>query len=122
MKKLFLFLCIFSSIFVISCGTKKDNIEVQFKINNNESFDLENFVIFLSEDKSIKTDSTTVEANSAKNISLNMEFAEKKDGSYTIEYVANGTSVSEIRGYYTNGSPLEKEILITIENNSLSWE
>ena len=46
MKKLFLFLCIFSSIFVISCGTKKDNIEVRFKINNNESFDLENFVIY----------------------------------------------------------------------------
>ena len=71
MKKLFLFLCIFSSIFVISCGTKKDNIEVQFKINNNESFDLENFVIFLSDDKSITTVSTTVEANSSKNISLN---------------------------------------------------
>lgn len=122
MKKLFLFLCIFSSIFVISCGTKKDNIEVQFKINNNESFDLENFVIFLSDDKSIKTDSTTVEANSSKNISLNMEFAAKKDGSYTIEYVANGTSVSESRGYYTNGTPLENEISITIENNSLSWE
>lgn len=122
MKKLFLFLCIFSSIFVISCGSKKDNIEVQFKINNNESFDLENFVIFLSDDKSIKTDSTNVEANSSKNISLNMEFAEKKDGNFTIEYVANGTSVSEIRGYYTNGSPLEKEILITIENNSLSWK
>lgn len=101
---------------------KKDNIEVQFKINNNESFDLENFVIFLSEDISIKTDSTTVEANSSKNISLNMEFAAKKDGNYTIEYVANGTSVSESRGYYTNGSPLKNEISITIENNSLSWK
>ena len=51
-----------------------------------------------------------------------MEFAAKKDGTYTIEYVANGTSVSEIRGYYTNGSPLKNEISITIENNSLSWE
>ena len=95
---------------------------VTFLQPSSKEYSLTLPVIFLSEDKSIKTDSTTVEANSSKNISLNMEFAEKKDGSYTIEYVANGTSVSEIRGYYTNGTPLENEISITIENNSLSWE
>lgn len=120
-NKICLTIFLILSIFWVSCKDGATS-EVEFVITNNEDCDLENLVIYLTEDSDVKTESVIIGPKSTKKVILDMTFAQARDGSYTISYDINNQSKTKEFGYYTNGNPLENLISIVFENSDLTVE
>ncbi|MEJ6980066.1 hypothetical protein WG906_06370 [Pedobacter sp. P351] len=68
-------------------------------------------------------DSVVIDANSNSTVAKDLCFSEslKNDGSYKLQFSNSRKDISyDSYGYYSNGSPMEKEWQITWENDSLS--
>ncbi|TGV02577.1 hypothetical protein [Flavivirga rizhaonensis] len=91
----------------------------KFLIKNNSDFDIESL--------SIIPDSKTqyFKIKKGDHIYINTCMNEvKSDGGYSITYknISSGKTISNSFGYYTNGSQIEKRILILISNDGISYD
>ena len=115
MKNIYPQLLIFSLLLFSSCCFDNGN----FEIINKSDFDIEAL--------SIQPDSKNHVIKLLKNEKTNLKTCmnqTKTDGSYTISFKNSNTNktVSYNFGYYSNGSQLEKKIVLVIKNDTILSE
>ncbi len=88
-----------------------------FEIKNNTGFKIDSLKI----EPNINKTQQYISLHKGDKIKYkcNMTSIPKVDGAYKISFLINGKYKSEIFGYYTNGSPLEKITKIKIERDTI---
>lgn len=115
----------FLVILLTSCGKEKG---VDITIKNNRSYPIYNVEIYTSEQTNVlKFDQIDEEKEVAGFLSMSKA---KSDGHYIIQFdtgsfIINGETKRKVEktqsGYYTNGSPIDKNHIIIINKDTIKW-
>ena len=104
------------SIFIASCN---DWSQGKFEITNNTSKELDS--IYIQPDRSLRKHFLSLKPHETKYYVTDMG-GEGTDGAYTIYYKQNSALRSQIFGYYTNGSSMEKLTKVTIMPDTILFK
>ena len=110
------FLLIIITIF-ISCNYISD--EIKFKITNNSNFVIDSLKI--QPDVNINK-YINLKLDESKFYLLTIPDSIKSDGCYLLKFKINNKNISTCFGYFTNGFPLDEEIKIIIENDTIKYD
>ena len=106
------------TLLFLSCYEYQDNIRV--RVINNSNSKVANIKVYTSNNKN-EILFNNLKNDGELNFILNLK-QEKSDGDYFLEYVNNkNQKVIYHNGYFSNGIPLDKEIIFTIENDTIEY-
>lgn len=113
--------CIILGAILTTACISNGNKGVEVTIDNQSDFEIKNIVVTTSEHQS-KVDLPKIEVHQKNKAFLSMK-DHLVDGHYLLEFTKDD-SIKETKsfGYYTNGVPLDKEINITIKNDTVIIE
>ena len=104
-----------------SCKQQNSEQKIAFRVTNN-SQDTIDFLTFSTQEEQGKTVPCTLQIGASTELKLNFKGVDRTDGGYKMKYKfsqSNDTLLNEF-GYYTYGSPIEKEILLDVYADSIS--
>lgn len=119
MKQL-IFLSVISFLLIISSCSKEESSSVIFVISNNNSTQIKNVQIKTSDNLS-KTKEITIEEGKTMAVRLYLDRT-TGDGYYMLQYRKDSTSdifVKRMIGHYSKGNPLDYEINISLNPDTL---
>lgn len=102
-------------ILALSCNNK-----ITFIVENNTGFPIDSLRITPDSEEKF----TALKNGEKLTYVANMNGIPKSDGAYTMSYrnKESGEKYRRIFGYYTNGTPLEEQMHIRIEKDSLNFD
>jgi len=113
MKKLAFLSFLFA---VISCNNFSNSINVE--IANNTKEVIKNIQFATSENKEVLTFEELKPGKKIKKV-LAMD-KNKEDGHYTLQFTDKNGNIKQLNsGYYSNGKPLESEIIVSVEKDTI---
>ena len=115
MRKKIILKCgfILSGMLFLSCN----NSGINFKIVNTTNSTVDSLSI--SPNTGVKENYITLLPKDSLEYFTDMSELPTQDGHYVISYKLNGKNITRGFGYYTNGYPLEKEISLIIESDTV---
>ncbi|WP_018676262.1 hypothetical protein [Riemerella columbina] len=113
--------CIILGAILTTACNFNNNKGLKVTIDNQSDFEIRNIVVTTSEHQS-KVDLPKIGVHQKYEAFLSMK-KHSMDGHYLLEFTKDD-SIKETKsfGYYTNGAPLDKEINITIKNDTVIIE
>ncbi len=114
MKNIVLLILVF---FFTSCYF--NNYKVEFEIINNTEFAIDSLKILPNSDKSLNY--MSLKPHQKRSYVIDMFNVPAIDGSYNLKFKLNDEFVDENYGYYSNGTPLDEYIVVTIEKDKVTF-
>ena len=112
MKKTVLLSFLFA---LLSCGNFSSSINIE--IANNSKEVIKNIKFATSENKEVLTFEELKPGEKIKEV-LAMD-KNKQDGHYTLQFTDKNGNIKQINsGYYSNGKPLDSEIIVSVEKDT----
>jgi len=115
MKKILLSLFICTAL--VSC---KNDTSLTFSIANETSIKIDSLYIEPNSNRN-EEKIISIPASASKTYITNFKGIEKTDGTYKMYFKRGGQSFHETFGYYSNGAPMEKQIVIKIEEDTVLY-
>ena len=110
-------------VLCISCTERDLDQQLSVRVTNNTKQTID-YLSLSTQEAQGKTEPTRIQMGASVDLKLDFKGVDKTDGGYKMKYKlsqSKDTLVSKF-GYYTNGYPLEKAILIGIYADSVSTQ